>query len=452
MTLHEVNFDGLVGPTHNYAGLSPGNLASTGHAGRVSNPRAAVLQGIEKMRFVAGLGIRQGVLPPHERPLLPFFRSLGFSGADEHVLAEVAARAPQLLKVGASASAMWTANAATVAPGPDTRDGRLHVVPANLTAMPHRALEAATTTRVLRAIFADPGRFAVHDPLPGSPLFSDEGAANHTRLAAGQMSLHIFGYGRVDHRPDPAGPAHNPARQSQVASASVARLLQLPDERVLLARQHPAGIDAGAFHTDVLAVGCEDVFLVHAHAFTQPDALFDQARRRLGADIHVVFAAEAELPAADAVAAYPFNSQLLPTPTGLQIVAPAESERTPTARAYLERAAADCPRITGLHFRDVNQSMNNGGGPACLRLRVPLTDDDIAHLGARVMLDEDGFVALEDWARRHYRDRLQAADLADPTLWRDNLRALDELTGLLALGAVYPFQRAGGDAARDEVR
>ncbi|EAP0071555.1 succinylarginine dihydrolase, partial [Salmonella enterica subsp. enterica serovar Stanley] len=49
MTAHEVNFDGLVGLTHHYAGLSFGNEASTRHRFQMSNPRLAVKQGLLKM-------------------------------------------------------------------------------------------------------------------------------------------------------------------------------------------------------------------------------------------------------------------------------------------------------------------------------------------------------------------------------------------------------------------
>ena len=45
MPLTEINFDGLVGPSHNYAGLSIGNLASTRNAGQLSQPRRAALEG-----------------------------------------------------------------------------------------------------------------------------------------------------------------------------------------------------------------------------------------------------------------------------------------------------------------------------------------------------------------------------------------------------------------------
>ena len=136
----EVNFDGIVGPTHNYAGLAVGNLAATGNAGAVSNPRAAALQGLSKMRVLSDMGFAQGVLPPHERPSMRTLRSLGFSGTDEKILADVAQH-PRLLQAAASGAAMWVANAGTVSPSPDTPDGRVHFTPANLASQLHRSIE-----------------------------------------------------------------------------------------------------------------------------------------------------------------------------------------------------------------------------------------------------------------------------------------------------------------------
>src|SRR5438105_4855057 len=265
----EYNFDGLVGPTHNYAGLAHGNVASLAHAGHPANPRQAALQGLGKMRFVASLGVGQAVLPPHERPSLRTLRRLGFRGSDEEVIA-AAARDPelkdQLLRISSSAAAMWTANAATSVPSADATDGRLHLIPANLTAMFHRALEAGTTTRVLRAIFADARNFTVHDPLPGGGHFADEGAANHTRLfAADRPAVHLFAWGRraVGDPPPPGEPSVYPARQTREASHALARLGPVDAGRALFPQQHPVGIDAGGFPTDVLAGGNGNLLLLH---------------------------------------------------------------------------------------------------------------------------------------------------------------------------------------------
>jgi succinylarginine dihydrolase len=439
--LHELNFDGLVGPTHHHAGLSHGNLASTGSHGRISNPRAAALQGLAKMRFVRGLGVKQAVLPPQPRPDFDALRRLGFHGSDAEMLECARRTAPRLLSAVASASSMWAANAATVAPACDAGDGKLHVTPANLVSLLHRSLEARYTHTVLSRIFADERYFVVHEPLPATELCSDEGAANHTRLGTSGRALHLFGFGRGTSTAP--RPERFPARQAREASAAVARLHRLAEDAVLLVPQAPAGIDAGAFHSDVLAVGNGAVLLLHEHAFSDLASLLEKLKQRLGPELVVVVASDAELPVADAVSSYPFNSQLVTLPNGeMALIAPRESEALPSARRYLERVVAETNPVSAVHYVDVNASMLNGGGPACLRLRVPLTDVEIAALGGDVLLDDELLDRLTQVVERRYRDRLVLDDLADPSLAVEAATALDEITALLGLSSVYDFQRS----------
>jgi len=274
----EYNFDGIVGPTHNYGGLSYGNVASMAHEGRAANPRLAALEGLEKMRFVHGLGIGQAVLPPHDRPSLGTLRRLGFSGTDEEVLTAAAAHSELLVRLVSSAAPMWTANAATVAPSCDAADGRLHVTPANLSELFHRSIEADVTGRILRSIFADMARFVVHAPLPGGRHLADEGAANHTRFVGSDgVAAHLFAWGRSSFA-DAEKPRRFPARQTREASETIARLHQLDPSRLVFAQQHPEGIDAGAFHTDVLAVGAEGFLLMHELAFLDGPAVVHQLK------------------------------------------------------------------------------------------------------------------------------------------------------------------------------
>jgi len=438
-----VCFDGLVGPTHNYAGLSAGNVAATRHAGQVANPRAAALQGLAKMRLVSSLGTPQAVLPPQHRPDVATLRRLGFRGTDGEVV-ERAARTGDaaILRLVSSASAMWTANAATVAPSTDTRDGKVHLTPANLVAMSHRALETPVTTRVLRAIFADAERFVVHDALPAVDSFADEGAANHVRLETSRGKIHLFGWGRsaFDVVPEPR---QHPARQTREASEAIARLHLLADSDVLFPRQDPNGIDAGAFHTDVLAVGSGRFLMLHERAFADLDTVMAALRERLGSELVVALAREADVDIHTAVQSYLFNSQLVALPSGrMAIVAPKEAESSTAARSFLDRVVAEPTPVDQLHFVDLSSSMQNGGGPACLRLAVPLTEDEQRALSGRVIVDDALHAELTTWVEKHYRDRLSAADLADPALLDESRSALDELTGILQLGSVYDFQRA----------
>jgi succinylarginine dihydrolase len=437
----EFNFDGLVGPTHNYGGLSLGNVASMAHEGRVSNPRVAALEGLQKMRFVHALGVGQAVLPPHDRPSMGTLRRLGFTGSDEDVLASAAEQSELLVRLVSSAAAMWTANAATVTASADASDKKLHLTPANLQELFHRSIEADVTRRVLETIFADRSRFTVHPALPGGGQLADEGAANHTRLAApGGPAIHLFAWGRTTFG-DAVRPRRFPARQTREASEAIARLHRLDPERVIFAQQHPEGIDAGAFHTDVLAVGSDAFLMMHELAFLDGPAIVQKLRAEVGASLRVEVATQSELPLADAVSSYAFNSQLVTLENGSKLIlAPEESRENAMARAFLDRVVGSDNPVHRIEYFDLRQSMQNGGGPACLRLRVPLSDAESAALGARVIwtstLDEE----LVAWVKRHYRDRLLPADLRDPALAREGFTALDELTQILKLGPIYDFQ------------
>ena len=439
--MREANFDGIVGPTHNYAGLSYGNVASRRNEGAVSHPRAAALQGLAKMAFVASLGIEQGYLPPHERPHVPTLRRLGFTGSDAAVLAAAAKADATLLARVSSASAMWTANAATVAPSRDAADGRVHFTPANLRAMFHRSIEPATTARVLAATFPDTSRFVHHEPLPPSELLGDEGAANHTRLAGRDgRGVHLFVYGRSEREPD--GPRRYPARQTLAASEAVARLHGLDTARTVFARQRADSIDAGVFHNDVIAVGSGRVLLAHEHAFADRDRTL-AALRELVPDLVIVEVRATEVPVETAVRTYLFNSQLLEREGGrFALVLPIESREDPAVASTIDRiVSASTNPIGEAHYLDVRESMRNGGGPACLRLRVPLEAAELAAVNPGTRYSPARHATLEDWVRRRYREDLGAGDLADPQLLVESRDALDELTRILGIGNVYDFQR-----------
>jgi len=438
------NFDGIPGPTHNYAGLAHGNLAAERHAQLPANPREAARQGLAKMRALAARGFPQAVLPPHERPDVHALRALGFGGTDSEVVARAARDAPRLLAACSSAAAMWVANAATVSASADTADARAHFTPANLVSHFHRALEAPTTTRVLRALFADATRFCVHDALPAAPQLGDEGAANHTRLAVpGEAGVELFVYGRSAFGEGPA-PARFPARQTREASEAVARLHGLDPDRTVLAQQDPAAIDAGVFHNDVIAVGEQTLLFCHERAFVDTPRVLDALRERLSSALTALVVRESEVSLDEAVATYLFNSQLLARPDGrYALVAPAEAQEHARTRALIERLTLDGTPIAEALVFDLRQSMRNGGGPACLRLRVPLTAEERAAVRGRVFLDDALAHDLEGWIDRHYRDRLAPGDLADPALLDESRHALDELTQLLAIPPVYRFQRTG---------
>ncbi|MCL6263716.1 N-succinylarginine dihydrolase [Craterilacuibacter sp. RT1T] len=447
MQAFEANFDGLVGPTHNYAGLSHGNVASTRNGSAVSNPRLAAQQGLAKMKALADLGFKQGVLAPHERPDVASLRRLGFAGSDAEVIAQAGKEAPAILAAVCSASPMWTANAATVSPSGDTVDRRVHFTPANLNNKFHRAIEHPVTGRILGAMFADEAHFAHHPALPAQMHFGDEGAANHTRFCRdyGAAGVEFFVYGQAAFDASRPKPERFPARQTREACQAVARLHGLSEARVVYAQQLPATIDAGVFHNDVIAVGNGEVLFHHEHAFldqAQVLAELSDKLSALGGRFQSIEVPDSEVSVAEAVKSYLFNSQLLTRADGRMIlVVPQECQNTPRVWAYLEKLLASDGVIAELKVFDLKQSMQNGGGPACLRLRVALTEAEVAAVNPKVWMNDSLFATLNDWVARHYRDRLSAADLADPTLLIECRTALDELSVILGLGAVYPFQR-----------
>lgn len=440
----EVNFDGLVGLTHNYAGLLFGNEASTRHRFQVSNPRLAAKQGLLKMKNLADAGFPQAVIPPHERPFIPVLRQLGFSGSDEQVLEKVARQAPHWLSSVSSASPMWVANAATIAPSVDTLDGKVHRTVANLNNKFHRSLEAPVTESLLKAIFNDEEKFSVHSALPQVALLGDEGAANHNCLGGhyGEPGMQLFVYGRE--KGNDTRPSRYPARQTREASEAVARLNQVNPQQVIFAQQNPDVIDQGVFHNDVIAVSNRQVLFCHQQAFARQSQLLANLRARVNGFMAIEVPAT-QVSVSDAVSTYLFNSQLLSRDDGsMMLVLPQECREHAGVWCYLnELLAADNP-ISELKVFDLRESMANGGGPACLRLRVVLTEEERRAVNPAVMMNDTLFNALNDWGDRYYRDRLTDADLADPQLLREGREALDVLSQLLNLGSVYPFQREGG--------
>jgi succinylarginine dihydrolase len=439
----EANADGLIGPTHSYAGLSPGNLASTLNAGEPSNPRAAVLQGLEKMKRLADLGLPQFVLPPHERPNIPFLRGLGFGGSDAAVLESAWMTAPSFAAAACSASPMWAANAATVTPSADAADGRVHFTPANLVTNLHRSLEHAQTKRALDALFPDPERFAVHDALSPVSHLADEGAANHVRLCAdhGEPGVNLLVWGREAWE---GWDGPYPARQAREASEAIAR--RHGAGRPVFARQSKAAIAGGTFHNDVVCVGALEALFFHDLAFE--DKAGTRAAIRAAAEglFEPIFVevSSADLPLADAISSYLFNSMLvrIPGQDRLTLICPTETRDNPRSHAVAQALASSNGPIGAVEYVDVRQSMRNGGGPACLRLRVALTEAELAATNPAMRLTDELHARLSIWGATWYRDRLTPGDLADPALLDESRGALDELTAILGLGGgFYPFQR-----------
>ena len=395
MSLIEINFDGIVGPSHNYAGLSLGNIASASHGGDVSYPRAAALQGVAKMRGNLDRFGAQDFLLPLPRPNGALLGQLGSGAADNRAL----------LAAAWSASSMWTANAATVSPAPDTADGKCHLTPANLVTMLHRAQEWPDTKRMLDIAFGNRDHFTVHDAVP--PTFGDEGAANHMRLCTShdQAGVEVFVYGR------PGG--RFPARQHEQASRAVARLHGLEPSRAVFIEQNPVAIEAGAFHNDVVAVANEGVVFAHELAFADRQGAYDAMRAAFPA-LQVVEVPDSAVSLAEAIKTYLFNAQLVTRPEGgMALVVPDECRESAAVWGWLEAMLATNGPIREVVPVDVRQSMANGGGPACLRLRVVADPETI---DPRFMLSERSADMLESVIARHWPEQIDPSDLGSETL------------------------------------
>ena len=418
--LVEINFDGIVGPSHNYAGLSLGNIASASHKGDPSYPRAAALQGIAKMRGNMERGLAQGYLLPLPRPNFSLLERLGVDEDTDRALRAAAW----------SASSMWTANAATVSPAPDTADGRCHLTPANLVTMLHRGQEWRDTQAQLKIAFGNRDHFAVHDAVP--PSFGDEGAANHMRFCEGHGSkgVEVFVYGR------PGG--RFPARQNEQASRAVARLHGLDPAACVFIEQNPEAIEAGAFHNDVVAVANERVLFTHERAFADRQGAYDAIRAAFPA-LEVVEVPESAVSLAEAIKTYLFNAQLLTLPSGdpgsesgagMALVVPSECQESAAVWSWCEHMLAGNGPIRKVIPVDVRQSMANGGGPACLRLRVVA---DPATVDARFLLDEQRAERIESVIAQTWPEQIDPADIGNEALAKTVIEAREALLAVLSL-------------------
>jgi succinylarginine dihydrolase len=429
----ELQIDGLVGPTHNFSGLSFGNTASTASSGKTSRPRAAALEGLDKMALVAGLNAPQAFLPPHPRPDVAFLRRMvGAAGSLADLLERAYQLSPALLAAAWSSSPMWTANAATVFPSVDTIDGRVHLVTANLHTQLHRSIEPAHTQFLLSWLFGDRSKFEVHPALPGHTLLRDEGAANQMRVAGSHSGkgVHILVYGQSDDGGH--NPVGFPARQSRRASQATALVGNAMADRVMYVQQSPVAIDAGAFHNDVVAVANESLLLAHEQAFVMsPSELAAQASKACGSEISCLVAEAEELPLAEAIRTYLFNSQLLSTAGGMTLVAPAECQSSPQVQAVIGRWLASGKQLSDVRYVSVRESMSNGGGPACLRLRVPLTPLELSTVNRELLLTPAKLSTLRTFVEKRYPESIRPEELRDSVLARHCLDLVSDLYSTL---------------------
>ncbi|MFO6421961.1 N-succinylarginine dihydrolase [Motilimonas sp. KMU-193] len=436
----EVNFDGLIGPSHNFAGLAFGNLASTRFAHRPSSPKQGALQGLEKMKLLHQLGVPQGILPPLRRPDFNTLKQLGFSGTHKDIIEQAAATDMALLASCYSASSMWTANAATVTPSVDSQDNRVHFTAANLISQFHRSIEPPATTKMLKAVFGDPRYFCHHPSLPAHPDWADEGAANHTRLCHNNRDkgISIFVYGKA--KQSKVMPTTFPARQSLEACQAIARSHGLAPNHTLFLQQAPEAIDQGVFHNDVICVGHQQVLFYHQDAFYDEAELVEFiAQHTQTQPYHLIRVETGQVSLKNAVSSYLFNSQIVINQAGEYVlIAPHNCAINEQVNHYINQLIKDASNpINQVHFVNLDQSMNNGGGPACLRLRVRLTPEEIQATNPNCMFNEDKYLELKACIEQYYPDELTEAKLKDPRLLSQLDLAYTQIGKILGVAELY---------------
>lgn len=446
----DIIFNGLAGPTHNFGGLSQGNIASEANKQSPSNPRTAALEGLEMMMTLFKLGIPQAVLPPHERPHIPTLRRLGFSGKDSDVLVDCVKKSPELLPYISSSSFMWAANSGTFTPSRDSLDGKVHISISNLVTKFHRAIEPPFTFQIFNKIFHNTQNFVIHPYLPTVKQFSDEGSANYCYFCHPKDSrgVHLFVFGYSAFKQNLFLPAHYPPRQTLEASQAIVRRHKLFENCIVYAQQHPKAIDAGVFHNDVISTSNHSLFLFHEEAFIDTGYVIDQLKSKLEevceSELIAVKASSDQITLDEAVSTYIFNSQILTLPDkNMIILAPQECEENQKTHFFLQELVQNPTLpINNVIYLNLKESMRNGGGPACLRIRVRLNDNELAGCHQGIFFNEIRYIQLKEWIEKYFREHLTPEDLGDPNLLKESQSALDELTKILKLGSIYSFQKA----------
>ncbi|MCB1180601.1 MAG: N-succinylarginine dihydrolase [Chlamydiia bacterium] len=428
--MKDIQLDSLCGPTHNFAGLGRGNPPSASHFHLPSNPKKGALEGLYKMKQVADLGIPQAVFPPHPRPNFGMLHSLGFVGMDAEVIRNAAKRAPHILAASYSAAAMWMANSATFTPSLDALDGRAHVSLTNLASSLHRHEEWKSHYHFFERFLPKRTPFALHTPLPSTMDFRDEGSANHIRFSSSKGGVHLFVYGE--------GKKQRPnvfiARQTLNAQEAVARRHHLDPKACLFVQQNPYAVDQGVFHNDLIAFGKNNLFVTHQHAFLDQKKVLSILEKKIEkicqCELSLFEIKESEFSLEEAIKTYFFNSQLikLPDAAGFALLVPQAAFVHPKVKKILERLP-----ITKVISTPVFESLMGGGGPACLRLELSFTPEELALTNSHFYLNDFLYEKLVKWIETYYREQIKWEDLADFALVEEGRAALAALRAILTL-------------------
>lgn len=399
----EVNIDSLIGPTHHYGGLAYGNEASMNSKNLMSNPKKAALQGLDKMALLEKLGVHQLIIPPQIRPDVMSLRDLFIDGIckDQSLLSSIY-----------SSSYMWMANAGHFTPGCDSLDKQAHFTVSNFASQCHRQFEIKGHQDILTSLFND--QVLMHPPI--SSGFSDEGAANDIRLCSFDFkeAISLFVYGR---NADDEITTFYPCRQTKEAYDVLCLTHRLQLDRVVFAKQHKEAINQGVFHNDVISVGHKNVFLCHEFAFENQDHVLEEVRGKFkkyvkeALYLHVI--PNSIITLKECVKSYLFNSQLVDSNEGLVMIAPKQCEENSNIKIYIDTVLLKETPIKKCFYVDLQESMRNGGGPACLRLKVVLSNDEYKVILSKYQVTPKRLTEIKDIVSDLYPENVTVESFED---------------------------------------
>ena len=233
------------------------------------------------------------------------------------------------------------------------------------------------------------------------------------------------------------------ARQAEEISQAVSTQHQLDPDRVLFLKQNEQAINSGSFHNDIVSLANEEVFIFHQEAFADRVEL-ERVLHHMKDHVkgfHPIEILSEDISLDDLVSSYLLNSQLITVKNNeMMMLLPEEVQNHPNCMRWLDEIKSSSP-VKHIEFVDIRQSMMNGGGPACLRFKTVVNNDEFDKINKKFLLSPKKLMDLRALVSKHYRDQLNPEDLLDIKLMQESYTFLDELTQLLDLGAIYNFQK-----------
>ncbi len=425
----QIFVDGIIGPTYHYGGMAVGNVLSQAHKHQESYPKKAALEGLEKMNQVRQLGCLQYVLPPLCKDVDRLLSLWGYEQGDMTSRLKALGYAhPYYLSALFSGASAWVANSCHITPSCDALDGICHITPANLVSCFHRHLDVDGYRDFLHQLFLNDELFQIYDPLP--VVYTDEGMANTIRLSGGnELGLYLHVYGKTLSQ---RFTRTFPARQTKEAFDRICYTHKRQDSMDI--QQSPFAIDAGVFHNDVIAFGSHNLLVLHEHAFdNQVDVLnsiTDRYQSKYGEPLHVYEVSNEVLSLDEAVHTYFFNSQLiLVEKNTFHLLIPSRAMSHSGVKKSLKRLSKLKGLSITVHEVSCEESIKNGGGPACLRFFSVLNKAEHKAINSKFLLTDEMYEQWFQFIQTHYPDTLSFDDLKDFSVMKPLLDLFSKMPG-----------------------